>query len=113
MAETRLIITKSLEDKADNFILSWHDFSFDFWWRKKYNVAFGSPQHRSMSFIDMYLEFREEVLLNEMQKKLTQAEEEKENNALGIHASDGVSMTKEEIDKDYEDLDLSQFDKKN
>ena len=47
------------QEEIDKFIFKWHDFPFDYWWRKKYKIPFGSQAHREMNFIDMYIEYRE------------------------------------------------------
>lgn len=53
-----------------DFVYRWnHKFSIDRWWRKKYNIAFNSPQHREMSFIDMRIEYEEELLFQSLKKK--------------------------------------------
>lgn len=81
---------------VDDFINRWHSlFVLDYWWRKKYNVPFGSPEHRSMSFIDMYIEYREEKKIMALKKM----EEEKEYSV-------GEPMTQEEIDEDYESIKI-------
>lgn len=93
----------TLKESINNFLIDWHNFPIDYWWRKKYNVSFGSPQHRSMNLIDMSIEYTEHV---QVQKYLQNDEsievEEQDSNV--------VHMTQEEIDEDYENLDLSQFD---
>lgn len=113
MAETKLKRELTLKKRVDNFLFSWHQFLIDYWWRKKYNVPFGSPQHREMSFIDMYIEYQEEI---ELTKALTQPdidEDEAENEALGLVDTNKkvVKVTEKEIDEDFDNLDLSQFDK--
>ena len=60
--ETKLIRENNTNEKVNHFLINWHKFTFDYWWRKKYNIAFGSPQHREMNFIDMFIEYKEEVL---------------------------------------------------
>ena len=113
MAETKLKRELTLKKRVDNFLFSWNQFPIDYWWRKKYNVPFGSPQHREMSFIDMYIEYQEEI---ELTKALTQPdidEDEAENEALGLVDTNKkvVKVTEKEIDEDFDNLDLSQFDK--
>lgn len=113
MAGTKLKRELTLKKRVDNFLFSWHQFPIDYWWRKKYNVPFGSPQHREMSFIDMFIEYQEEI---ELTKALTQPEideDEAENEALGLVDSNKkvVKVTEKEIDEDFANLDLSQFDK--
>lgn len=100
--------------EIDKFIFQWHDFSFDYWWRKKYKIPFGSQAHREMNFIDMYIEYREEFLLKKAIDDYDKSVSDAEDEALGLN--DGskkkvVKMTKQEIDEDFDNLDLSQFDK--
>jgi len=59
----------SFNDLSD-LILRWNiDFPIDRWWRKTHSVAFNSKRHREMSFIDMYIEWEEERLFEELNKK--------------------------------------------
>lgn len=97
------------QNSVDRFLFNWHDFPFDYWWRKKYHIPFGSSAHREMSFIDMYIEWREDMIVN---RSLEQAEEQEEE-ALGLtpQPSNVVKMSQQEIEDDYENLDLENFDK--
>lgn len=102
------------QEEIDKFIFKWHDFPFDYWWRKKYKIPFGSQAHREMNFIDMYIEYREEFLLNKAIDEYDKSISNREDEELGL--KDGsekrvIKMTKQEIDDDFENLDLSQFDK--
>ena len=102
------------QEEIDKFIFKWHDFPFDDWWRKKYKIPFGSQAHREMNFIDMYIEYREEFLLNQAIEEHDKSVSDREDEELGL--KDGsekrvIKMTKREIDDDFENLDLSQFDK--
>lgn len=99
---------KSAKDEVRNFIFDWHEFPLDYWWRKKYNIPFGSQQHRSMSFIDMYVEYQEELLLRESER----ISDEQENEEIGFNndkESNVVNLSKKEIDEEYDNLDLSDF----
>lgn len=113
MAETKLKREVTLEKRVDNFLSSWHQFPIDYWWRKRYHVPFGSPQHREMNFIDMYIEFQEEVAINRAIDHTDYDEDEAENEALGLVDNNKrvVKVTEKEIDEDFDKLDLSQFDK--
>lgn len=103
---------ESFVNALDNFIYFWHQFPIDYWWRKKYNISFNSPQHRQMSLIDIYFEYREEMLIKEYRKKAEEEQDAKENEMLKINNDkEVVKMTKKEIEEDYDNLDLSQFDK--
>ena len=90
----------NIKDEIKRFIFNWHEFPFDYWWRKRYNIPFGSPTHREMNFIDMYIEYQEELLLNEIAVK-----EDNEDVVLGNNDSEVVKLSKQEIDEDYDNLD--------
>lgn len=66
-----------------------------------------------MNFIDMLIEFQEDLEIN---KKITAAEKQAELDyeSVGYTESDseGAKMTQEEIDEEFEELELSQFDNK-
>ena len=103
----QILPKKTIKDDIVHFIFDWHVFPFDYWWRKKYNVPFGSKQHREMNFIDICIEYQEDFLLNKSQSEYDDSDEE-----LGISSSeDVIKPTIEEIDNDYDNLDLSKFDK--
>lgn len=94
----------------DNYIFDWHSFPLDYWWRGKYKIPFGSQQHRAMSFIDMLIEYREEIVVKRVQKEYRERQEFLQNKELGLDTDDRVvKMSKQEIDDEYENLDLSQF----
>lgn len=106
MAE-QLKLKNNIKDEIKRFIFNWHEFPFDYWWRKRYNIPFGSPTHREMNFIDMYIEYQEELLLND----IIEQEDIEEDIDLGINGKEVVKLSKQEIDDDYDNLDLSNFDK--
>jgi hypothetical protein len=103
MATETLRENKTLKERTDDFLFKWHKFPIDYWWRKKYKVAFGSAQHREMSLIDMFIEYKEEVNMLKLKKQLEKEEEQNPN---------AVPISQEEIDDDYENLDLDSFDNK-
>lgn len=95
--------SKELTQNISNFLNQWHrDFILDYWWRKKHNIPFGSPEHRAMNFIDMLVEYQEDEEVRRLRERASM--EEYEN-------YDGVKISQEEIDSDYDNLDLKQFDK--
>lgn len=63
-----------------DFILEWNiRFKYDRIWRKKYNIPFGSEQHRNISQIDIYLDLLEDRTFAELEEQylqLRQGEEE-------------------------------------
>ena len=96
-------LSKDLRQKINNFLNRWHsDFILDYWWRKKHNVPFGSPEHRAMNFIDMLIEYQEDEEVRRARKRAVMEEYED---------SGGMKISQEEIDSDYDNLDLKQFNK--
>lgn len=52
------------------FIYKWNiNYPIDRWWRDKYRIAFNSPAHRDMCFIDMRLEFEEDQIYKELNNR--------------------------------------------
>ena len=105
---------QTTENSVDRWIFRWHDFPFDFWWRKKYHVPFGSAAHREMSFIDMYIEWREDLMINRsLEQQDTDGWTSEDEEALGLSKkpTNMVKMSQQEIEEDYENLDLESFNK--
>lgn len=98
----------------NNFITDWSRFMLDLWWRRKYKVPFGSPAHRAMNFIDMAIEYQEELLWNKAVNTPREEVDEEEEyiNSQIQDDTENVKLTQEQIDEDYENLDLEQFDEK-
>lgn len=97
-----------LRKEVNNFLVKWHnDFILDYWWRKKHDIAFGSSAHREMNFIDMFIEYQEEVAIRSAQLKAQRKEEEQ---WLGKERLESmVEMSQEEIDEDYENIDIENY----
>lgn len=97
-----------LRTEVSNFLTRWHnDFILDYWWRKKHDVAFGSAAHREMNFIDMFIEYQEEVIIKRAQLKERRKEEE---DWLGKERLENmVQMSQQEIDDDYENIDVENY----
>lgn len=90
----------TFEKELRQFIIDWNRlYPIDYVWRKKYNVAFNSPEHRSMSFIDMLIDFEEQEMIEKSIKKAN-------NEEMDVN---DVEMSVEEIDNEYDNLDLSKF----
>lgn len=108
----QLIPKKTIKDDVIHFIFRWHEFPLDYWWRKRYNIPFGSRQHREMNFIDIYVEYQEGLLLKQTQDEYEQEQSDLEDEAIGLPSTNKeiVKPTAQEIDDDYENLELSEFD---
>ena len=94
---------ETFNESVNHFLINWSSFPIDYWWRKRYNIPFGSKEHREMNFIDMYIEWKEDLNMN---KSITEYDFDIENNSDDI-------VSQQEIDDDYNNLDLSNFDKNN
>lgn len=102
----------------DNFIKNWNlKYPYDRWWRKKYNVPFGSKKHKKASFIDMAIEYKEDM----WHYKMKQKEEDDEINGeiIGekidnptIGGKKVVKMSKKDLDIEFADLNLDDFNDK-
>lgn len=98
----------TLRTEVSNFLTQWHnDFILDYWWRKKHNVAFGSTAHREMNFIDMFIEYQEDIIIKRARLKNQRKEEE---DWLGKERMENiVQMSQSEIDDDYENIDFENY----
>jgi hypothetical protein len=97
------------------FIKEWNvRYPYDRWWRKKYNIPFGSELHRKANFIEMMIEYSEDIYFQKLAKLSDESDEmEAEIDKIINSNKEGqkstVKMTKKEVDEEFEDLDLNQF----
>jgi len=101
----------NLNNEIRNFLNNWHRFPIDFWWRKKYNIPFGSKKHRKANFIDMLIEYREQQMINDDTEKTDEVNDEDLGMELDGTNRRTVDLSQQEIDDDYENMDLEQFNK--
>lgn len=89
-------------------IESWNiKFPFDHAWREKYKIPFGSQQHRSMSFFDIKFDIVEGRYFEEIKNKILHKVKPSEQ----LLKSKVVNLArKKDIDSDFDNLDLSQYD---
>lgn len=61
---------QSSKKDIESFIYKWNlNYPIDRWWREKHKVIFNSPQHRVVSFLDMYIEWLEDkIYKSELEK---------------------------------------------
>ena len=103
----------TIQEKASRFIFEWHKFPLDYWWRKKYDIPFGSPQHRVMNFIDMLIDYQEGVIINRQIRKLNEKQDDSYEDEEVLDSNrKTVALTQKEIDDDFDNFDLENFDKK-
>lgn len=97
-----------------SFIINWsNSHPFDRWWRMKHKVAFGSPQHREMNFIDQRLEFEEDKLFLELENDTEKSDDRDYYNQTGqwLKPSRDPKMKQDEIDEIYDDIDIDELNK--
>lgn len=58
-------------------VVRWNNkFPLDNWYRKKYNIAFNSPQHRETSQIDVFFEWEENKMYEQIKANVLNPVEE-------------------------------------
>ena len=97
-------------DDIERFIYKWNaTYPIDRWWREKHKIAFNSPEHRVVSFLDIYVEWQEEQLINQARANNVKNSEYKPGDWLQPR-QEAISV-EDEI-KNFEAMDFSQFDDK-
>lgn len=95
-------------EDVTTFIHRWNiTYPIDRWWRGKHGVAFNSPVHRVVSFLDMYTEWLEDAVFN---NALAQAVK----NTV-YKPGDWLMQTEEDVDtereiKEFESMDFTKLD---
>lgn len=84
-----------------DLIIFWNNqYPFDYIWRKKYKIAFNSPQHREMNLIDIKLDLLEEQLIQESLNIMEERKENKENyliTGIWLNKKSGKSISEEDF----------------
>lgn len=100
----------NLKEQVHAFIVNWNkQWPIDYWWRKKYNVPFGSETHRKANFIQMYYEYYEEKILRKWYSQESADVESQELESSLYKTKQGKKMSKQEIDRDFDNIDLSRY----
>jgi hypothetical protein len=101
-----------LRDEIRHQINNWNrKFPIDFWWRRKYSIPYGSEQHRNANLIDMFYDYEEEKIMNEVIEKFSKEEDDSEV-VTDSNSGVGKKMTKQELDDAFDNIDLNEFNKK-
>lgn len=104
----------NIDKKVDinAFVNDWNTkYPYDRWWRKRYNVPFGSRSHREASFIDMVVEYIEDITY----RKSTEDEEDDIDGVIDANVDKTygdktvVKMKKSELDDEFDNIDLDNF----
>ncbi len=102
------------EQDIRSSVLSWNfNFPVDKWWRMKHSISFGSKDHLDASFVDMYFEYVEDLIISEYIKDPSK-NNSKDKYVPGsgdIFRSQLTVMSQKEIDDAYNNLDINSFNK--
>lgn len=82
-------------------------YPFDYYYRQKHKIAFGSPEHRATNFILMAVDLKEETMIKEYLEEL----QAKQEGGPEMLSNKGMKMSKKEIDEEFDNLDINQFNK--
>lgn len=104
---------KSLKE----IIVEWDNmYPWDLWWRKKYNIPFGSEQHKQQCLVASAMEYIEFVELekDKIQAKLDRhyKEQEELEKQFGLNTTSSNIMPKSEqkiTDEEFNELNLEDF----
>lgn len=96
-------------NNLQEFVENWNKaIPIDKWYRKKYNIAFNSPSHRSICLIDMFFEFWEFVISI---KKNNQEEKQQKPYIKGEgNFMKEVIYTQKDIDTLFDEIDIDNMD---
>lgn len=97
----------SRED-IESFVYKWNlNYPIDRWWREKHKIVFNSPEHRVVSFLDMYIEWVEDQIYSKATLKSIKN--------LTYKLDDWLEEREEVVDeaammREWENMDLSKLD---
>lgn len=87
-------------------------YPLDKWYRTKYKIPFNSTAHREANFIDMRIEFEEELLFKNHKAKAKRKEDDLlhyQTTGDWLKKPSPGKVSDEELDADFEELDWSNF----
>lgn len=90
-------------------IQQWNSlFPFDYLFRRKYKIPFGSDEHRKMSFFDMKYDLQEAKFMEYIISVKKYGEQYK--GQLLKEKEGQIEMAKQMLKDEFDNLDLSEFD---
>lgn len=94
------------------FMIWWNtQFPIDYWYRRKYEIAFNSAKHRELSLFDILCEWEEENLTIELQNELYNEEQFKDYKETGRWLRDNSeTASQEDWDEFFESDNWDEFD---
>jgi len=95
-------LTPEYQKKIRDFIEKWDsEHPVDFWYRRKFRIPFGSPEHLATSFIDQQIWHEEQEMVKRIQERPDLAEQ-----GVIDSSSEGIQLTQEEVEDAFDDLDI-------
>ena len=90
-----------------SFVEDWNvKYPIDRWWREKFNIPFGSPQHLSQSMLDMRIAFEEDHLFSRIEAQDYIDELNKDNPKTKYSPGTGDWLTKREVRKKMSAMEI-------
>lgn len=90
----------------DELVAKWNNlFRYDYWWRQKHNVAFGSKQHREMLPSDIAFEYFEHQATENV---IAEIKQEKKKEKL-LKEGNVFNANKKVEDKLWDSISLKDF----
>jgi hypothetical protein len=88
-------------------VLRWNaQFPLDRWYRRKYNIPFGSEAHRNLSQIDIYLDHLEDMMFEEYRDKAVILLEKEKEMEKGNWIAERT-IPEEELEDLWNKMDMS------
>lgn len=89
------------------FTENWNiKYPLDRWYRKRYNIPFGSDQHKSIDIQNIRIEFEEDLLFNELLVNSTSSNKYDPGKGLWLNKVEQPEVTQEEITDIYDNLNI-------
>ena len=105
-------MANKLKKEVTSYIINWNSlYPIDFWWRKKYDIPFGSEQHKQATFIQMFFDYEEEKMMSKIINKKSKEDDEAGFDFEKAQEKSGVGkkMSQAQIDDDFDKIDLSSY----
>ena len=106
-----IIVNVKDDEFIKEFIYNWNiNCPIDKWYRDKYKIAFNSPTHRAISFIDILIEYEEFKVFDEMKPDIY---EPNKGDWIDTTTTEEHLTEEEKLElykKEFEDIDLSKYD---
>ena len=91
----------------DSVIIRWNNlFPLDKWYREKYKIAFNSKEHREISQIDIYFEWREDALFKKYIEEQNLKQKKKIDYANGNLVQERIY---EDLEDEFDNIDISKL----